>query len=45
MIVGSTAPSFSTDAYTNGEIKNISLENYREKWVILFFYSGDFTFV
>jgi Peroxiredoxin len=45
MIVGSLAPAFSTNAYTNGQIKNISLQDYMGKWVILFFYSGDFTFV
>jgi peroxiredoxin (alkyl hydroperoxide reductase subunit C) len=45
MIVGSLAPDFSTNAYSSGVIKNISLQDYRGKWVILFFYSGDFTFV
>lgn len=45
MIVGSTAPDFSTNAFVNGQIKDISLQDYRGKWVVLFFYSGDFTFV
>lgn len=41
------APSFQAQAYdpNNKEIKEISLEDYRGKWVILFFYSSDFTFV
>lgn len=45
MVVGSLAPTFSTNSYTNGDVKNVSLQDYRGKWVILFFYSGDFTFV
>ncbi len=41
------APSFRAEAYdpSEKEIKKISLEDYRGKWVILFFYSSDFTFV
>jgi alkyl hydroperoxide reductase subunit AhpC len=43
--VGSPAPSFSLDAVDNLEFKKISLNDYRGKWVVLFFYPGDFTFV
>jgi peroxiredoxin (alkyl hydroperoxide reductase subunit C) len=44
--VGGLAPDFETDAYfPNGEIKKIRLSDYRGKWVILFFYPADFTFV
>ncbi len=41
------APLFVAEAYDNVEksIKQISLEDYRGKWVILFFYPSDFTFV
>ncbi len=41
------APSFRAQAYDpiDKEIKEVSLEDYRGKWVILFFYSSDFTFV
>ena len=41
------APLFVAEAYDNAEkkIKEIRLESYRGKWVILFFYSSDFTFV
>jgi AhpC/TSA family len=41
------APLFTAEAYDNKEkkIKEVSLENYRGKWVILFFYGSDFTFV
>ena len=41
------APLFVAEAYDNVEkkIKKIHLESYRGKWVILFFYPSDFTFV
>ena len=41
------APLFQAEAYDPIEkkIKKISLEDYKGKWVILFFYSSDFTFV
>jgi len=43
--VGSLAPPFTLDAVVNLEFKKISLSDYRGKWVALFFYPGDFTFV
>lgn len=43
--VGSAAPSFTLDAVVNQEFKKVSLADYRGKWVVLFFYPGDFTFV
>jgi hypothetical protein len=43
--VGKPAPEFSTKAYLQGEIKDVSLLDYRDKWVMLYFYPGDFTFV
>ncbi|NMH70180.1 redoxin domain-containing protein [Bacillus sp. RO3] len=41
------APLFIADAYDHSQKKiyRINLESYRGKWVILFFYSSDFTFV
>lgn len=41
------APLFSAEAYDNVEkkIRQVRLEDYRGKWVILFFYASDFTFV
>ncbi len=41
------APLFTAEAYDKAEkkIKQVSLESYRGKWLILFFYSSDFTFV
>lgn len=43
--INEKAPDFTEDAYVNGEIKKISLKDYRGKWVVLFFYPADFTFV
>jgi alkyl hydroperoxide reductase subunit AhpC len=43
--VGQPAPDFSTQAYVNGKFKKISLKDLRGKWVVLFFYPLDFTFV
>lgn len=39
------APDFTADAYHLGKKVTIKLSDYRNKWVVLFFYSNDFTFV
>jgi alkyl hydroperoxide reductase subunit AhpC len=39
------APDFTADAVHNGEFKQIQLSDYRGKYVVLFFYPLDFTFV
>ncbi len=43
--IGDTAPDFTAEAYYAESIKKINLSAYRGKWVMLFFYSSDFTFV
>jgi len=43
--INQNAPEFEEEAFTNNEIKKIRLSDYRGKWVILFFYPADFTFV
>jgi peroxiredoxin (alkyl hydroperoxide reductase subunit C) len=43
--VGKPAPQFTAAAYHNGEFVNLSLDEFRGKWVVLCFYPGDFTFV
>lgn len=43
--IGKPAPDFNATAVVNGEFKDISLSNYKGKYVILFFYPLDFTFV
>ena len=43
--VGQMAPDFSATAVVDQEFKEISLSQYRGKYVVLFFYPLDFTFV
>ena len=44
--VGKEAPDFEASAYVAGEgFKNVRLSDYRNQWVLLCFYPGDFTFV
>ena len=47
--LGQPAPEFSLEAVvgteTGKEFKKINLTDYRGKWVVLFFYPADFTFV
>jgi NADH-dependent peroxiredoxin subunit C len=43
--INKQAPKFSCDAFVNNEIKKINLNDYKGKWVVLFFYPADFTFV
>jgi alkyl hydroperoxide reductase subunit AhpC len=43
--VGNPAPNFTLEAVINKEVKKVSLADYRGKWVVLFFYPLDFTFV
>ncbi|MFH0971606.1 MAG: redoxin domain-containing protein [Candidatus Micrarchaeota archaeon] len=45
MKINDAAPDFKEEAYLNGEFRKISLSEYRGKWVVLFFYPADFTFV
>jgi peroxiredoxin (alkyl hydroperoxide reductase subunit C) len=39
------APDFELEAFHENEIKKVRLDQYRGKWVVLFFYPADFTFV
>jgi len=43
--VGKPAPDFTVQALTDGKFKPVKLSEYRGKWVVLFFYPLDFTFV
>lgn len=43
--IGEPAPEFKGQAYVNGAFKDISLSDFRGKWVVFFFYPLDFTFV
>lgn len=43
--VGSPAPVFDVESYVAGEMKHVALSQYKGKWVVLFFYPRDFTFI
>ena len=47
VLVGKKAPAVAGKAVVNGNeiVDNFSLENYRGKYVVFFFYPADFTFV
>lgn len=45
VLVGRQAPEFKAEAVVNGEFKEVSLSDYKGKYVLLFFYPLDFTFV
>lgn len=44
-LIGEQVPDFTGEVYVDGDSKEVSLKEYQGKWVILFFYPGDFTFV
>ncbi len=44
-VVGQKAPDFEAEAVVKGEFKRVKLSDYKGKWVVLFFYPLDFTFV
>lgn len=43
-LVTQQAPAFNVAAVVRKEIKNVSLEEYKGKWVVLVWYPLDFTF-
>uniref|UniRef100_A0A1I7YUX9 thioredoxin-dependent peroxiredoxin n=1 Tax=Steinernema glaseri TaxID=37863 RepID=A0A1I7YUX9_9BILA len=43
--VGKPAPEFTTDGVIYGDLVSLSLSEYKGKYVVLFFYPLDFTFV
>ena len=43
--INAPAPDFSGKAFHNGELTAVNLSDYKGKWVLLFFYPGDFTFI
>jgi len=45
LIVGRKAPPFSLEGVTDGQFKTISSSDYLGRWLVLFFYPLDFTFV
>jgi peroxiredoxin (alkyl hydroperoxide reductase subunit C) len=43
--VGKPALDFELTAFHNGGFKNVTLSDYKGKWIVICFYPGDFTFV
>jgi len=43
--IGYTVPSYQINAFHNEEIKTLDLAEFRKKWLVLFFYPADFTFI
>lgn len=45
IVLDKPAADFTAEAYYRGKRVDVKLSDFRKKWVILFFYSNDFTFV
>ncbi len=45
LLIGDPAPQFSKNALVGEEFRNIALSDFFGKWVVLFFWPRDFTFV
>lgn len=43
--IGKPIPNFEFEAFHNEEIKHMSLASHKGKWLMLFFYPADFTFI
>jgi peroxiredoxin 2/4 len=43
--VGDRAPDFTLPGIFQGKVSDYSVNNYKEKWLVLFFYPADFTFI
>ncbi len=44
-VIGNPIADFELNSYQNGKLGKIKLSEYRAKWLVLFFYPADFTFV
>lgn len=44
-MVQQQAPSFNAKAVVGGQVVDVNLDDYRDRWVVLFFYPLDYTFV
>lgn len=43
--INQKVPDFTLKAYYQDKIKDIKLSDFKDKWVVLIFYPGDFTFI
>jgi len=44
-LVGSKLPDVEFETYQDEKIEKVKLSDYKGKWLILFFYPADFTFI
>lgn len=44
-MIGKPAPPFTLEGVVGKEFKSVNLSDYQGKWVVLFFYPLDFTFI
>lgn len=44
-LIGHAIPDFALDIYQNEQFSRAKLSEFRNKWLVLFFYPADFTFV
>jgi len=44
-VINKKAPAFTADAYHDEKVVKVNLEKQKGKWVVLFFYPADFTFI
>ena len=45
LTIGTNAPDFTLKGVHQGRGADFSLKQYRDKWLVLFFYPADFTFI
>lgn len=43
--IGEEIPEMTLEAFQNEEIKKISLQDFKGKWLVMIFYPADFTFI
>jgi peroxiredoxin (alkyl hydroperoxide reductase subunit C) len=43
--IGNAIPDFEFEIFQNDDVRKVKFSQYKEKWLIVFFYPGDFTFV
>jgi NADH-dependent peroxiredoxin subunit C len=44
-LINTQLPDMELDIFHNNDIKKVNLSDYKGKWLVLFFYPADFTFV
>ena len=43
--IGDSAPDFTARGILGGQVGEYSLASFKNKWLVLFFYPADFTFI